>query len=48
MTDTQAQHAAFGASNAKRRMACPGSMNAEAKFSDTSSPYAELGTAYLS
>lgn len=45
-TTTEAPaHAAFGASNAKRRMACPGSMNAEAKFPDTSSPYAELGTA---
>ena len=45
-TDTEAPaHAAFGASNAKRRMACPGSMNAEAKFPDKSSPYAELGTA---
>lgn len=38
-------HASFGASNAKRRMACPGSLNAEAKFPDTSSPFAELGTA---
>lgn len=45
MNDNQPQHAAFGASNAKRRMSCPGSMNAEAKFPDTSSPYAELGTA---
>lgn len=38
-------HAKFGASNAKRRMACPGSLNAEAPFPDESSPYAELGTA---
>ncbi len=38
-------HASFGASNAKRRMACPGSLNAESKFPDTSSPFAELGTA---
>lgn len=38
-------HASFGASNAKRRMACPGSLNAEAQFPDTSSPFAELGTA---
>jgi len=38
-------HAKFGASNAKRRMACPGSLNAEALFPDESSPYAELGTA---
>jgi len=38
-------HAKFGASNAKRRMGCPGSMQAEAPFPNTSSPYAELGTA---
>lgn len=38
-------HAKFGASNAKRRMNCPGSLNAEAPFPDESSPYAELGTA---
>ena len=38
-------HAKFGASNAKRRMGCPGSMQAEAPFPDESSPYAELGTA---
>lgn len=38
-------HASFGASNAKRRMACPGSLKAESKFPDTSSPFAELGTA---
>ena len=38
-------HAQFGASNAKRRMNCPGSMQAEAPFPDESSPYAELGTA---
>lgn len=42
---TETAHAAFGASNSKRRMACPGSMNAEARYPDTSSPYAELGTA---
>lgn len=42
---TNIAHASFGASNSKRRMACPGSMNAEAPFPDTSSPYAELGTA---
>lgn len=41
----QIAHAAFGASNSKRRMACPGSMNAEARFPDKSSSYAELGTA---
>jgi len=38
-------HASFGASNSKRRMACPGSHNAEAPFPDESSPFAELGTA---
>lgn len=38
-------HASFGASNSKRRMACPGSLNAEAPFPDESSPFAELGTA---
>jgi hypothetical protein len=38
-------HAKFGASNAKRRMNCPGSLTAEAPFPDESSPYAELGTA---
>lgn len=38
-------HASFGASNSKRRMACPGSLNAEAPFPDTSSPFADLGTA---
>ena len=38
-------HAKFGASNAKRRMNCPGSLHAEAPFPDESSPYAELGTA---
>lgn len=38
-------HAKFGASNAKRRMGCPGSMQAEAPFPNESSPYAELGTA---
>lgn len=38
-------HAQFGASNSKRRMACPGSMREEAKYPDTSSPFAELGTA---
>jgi hypothetical protein len=42
---TDIAHASFGASNSKRRMACPGSMNAEAPFPDTSSSYAELGTA---
>lgn len=41
----QIAHASFGASNSKRRMACPGSMNAEAPFPDESSPFAELGTA---
>lgn len=38
-------HASFGASNSKRRMACPGSLKAEERFPDESSPYAELGTA---
>lgn len=38
-------HAKFGASNAKRRINCPGSLNAEAPFPNESSPYAELGTA---
>lgn len=38
-------HATFGASNSKRRMACPGSLKAEEPFPDTSSPFAELGTA---
>ena len=38
-------HAKFGASNAKRRMSCPGSLEAEAPFPNESSPYAELGTA---
>lgn len=38
-------HASFGASNSKRRMACPGSLKAEERFPDTSSPFAELGTA---
>lgn len=38
-------HAKFGASNAKRRINCPGSLHAEAPFPDESSPYAELGTA---
>ncbi len=38
-------HASFGASNSKRRMACPGSLKAEANFPDTTSPFAELGTA---
>lgn len=42
---TQIAHASFGASNSKRRMACPGSMNAESRYPDESSPYAELGTA---
>jgi hypothetical protein len=39
------EHAKFGASNAKRRMGCPGSLKAEAPFPNESSPYAELGTA---
>lgn len=38
-------HASFGASNSKRRMACPGSLKAEERFPDESSPFAELGTA---
>lgn len=38
-------HAQFGASVAKRRIACPGSLNFEAKFPDTTSSFAELGTA---
>jgi hypothetical protein len=41
----QIAHASFGASNSKRRMACPGSLKAEERFPDTSSPFAELGTA---
>ena len=38
-------HASFGASNSKRRMACPGSLKAEERFPDESSSFAELGTA---
>lgn len=41
----QIAHASFGASNSKRRMACPGSLKAEERFPDESSPFAELGTA---
>jgi len=45
MASNQIAHASFGASNAKRRMACPGSLKAEEPFPDESSEYAELGTA---